>query len=43
MERERFVAAVEQGLAEPEAGLTVENPDDLNALLHDRFVRVDDP
>lgn len=36
-ERERFLAAVEEGLAESEAGLGVESPGDVNALL-DRMV-----
>ena len=42
MERERFVAAVEQGLAESKARLAVESSGDLNDLLDERFGVVDD-
>lgn len=41
-ERERFVAAVEQGLAESEAGLGVEDRE-LNELLDERFGPLDVP
>jgi prevent-host-death family protein len=42
VERERFVAAVEQGLAESERGLGVDDRD-LNELLDERFGPLDAP
>lgn len=41
-ERARFVAAVNQGLAEAEAGLAVDD-EDLNALLDRKFGPLDAP
>ncbi len=41
-ERERFVAAVEQGLAESKAGMGLESPGDLNDLLDEKFGGLDD-
>jgi prevent-host-death family protein len=41
-ERERFVAAVNQGLEESEAGLAIDDEDDLNAFLDRRFGALDD-
>ena len=41
-ERERFVAAVEQGLAESEAGLGLVSTGDLNDLLDEKCGRLDD-
>ncbi len=41
-ERDRFIAAVNQGLAESEAGLAVDD-EDLNALLDRKFGPLDTP
>ncbi len=42
-ERERFVAAVHQGLAESEAGMAIDDDNDLNALLDGKFGHLDTP
>ncbi len=42
-ERERFVAAVEQGLAESEAGLGLASGEDLNDVLNREFGQSDRP